>query len=346
MYRVAIVDDEPLIREALSKYISESDLECEVCLEARGARDVIDYLEEQTIDIMLLDINMPGIDGLTLAGNLNAMGCEIHIIIVSAHKEFNYVKKAFNIGVVDYLAKPIRDEEVHLVLEKVIQQLREEENHLITGDLNYFYELLKENSNSDDEDWIDEVLNNLMIKIEVYSNGDFEMSKMIVQDICVNVLKIYSFYDRKIEGLEIMGRTIEAVQGATGIEQLRQAILILNDECKAKMNYIQYSQLIQDALIYIKSNYKDEITLQSVADFLAVNSSYLSRLLKKEVEKTFSDLVLEERMEMAKVLLKNPRMRLNEIANEIGYKEYAYFYQVFRKSQGLTPMEYRNSQNI
>ena len=57
----------------------------------------------------------------------------------------------------------------------------------------------------------------------------------------------------------------------------------------------------------------------------------------------FSTLVLNERMKAAKVLLRNPKLRLNEIADQIGYRDYSYFYQVFTKFTGTTPMNFRKS---
>ena len=82
--------------------------------------------------------------------------------------------------------------------------------------------------------------------------------------------------------------------------------------------------------------------LSEVAKVVSVNPSYLSSLIKKETGKNFIDIIIEARLEHAKKLLQNPCHRINEVADLSGFKDYAYFYQTFKKHVGLSPKEYRN----
>lgn len=117
----------------------------------------------------------------------------------------------------------------------------------------------------------------------------------------------------------------------------------LKNAIKTRKKVPTYSPAINKVIKYIRHNYMNPITLESTSNEVALNGSYLSRILKQETGKTFSEMVLEERMNAAKDLLKNPKLRLNEIAVQIGYRDYSYFYQVFTKAEGITPMNFRKS---
>ena len=103
-----------------------------------------------------------------------------------------------------------------------------------------------------------------------------------------------------------------------------------------------YSLIITHALQYLESHYQQELSLSEVAKVVSVNPSYLSSLIKKETGKNFIDIIIEARLEHAKKLLQNPSHRINEVADLSGFKDYAYFYQTFKKHVGLSPKEYRN----
>ena len=82
------------------------------------------------------------------------------------------------------------------------------------------------------------------------------------------------------------------------------------------------------------------VTLGSLADYLNMNPSYLSRLLKKETGSNFVDILTQVRLEKAKQLL-NEGIRVAEVGEKVGYAEYAYFYQVFKRFEGISPSEYK-----
>jgi YesN/AraC family two-component response regulator len=93
---------------------------------------------------------------------------------------------------------------------------------------------------------------------------------------------------------------------------------------------------------YINSHFADNISLTSLAEHFGLSPSYLSRLLRMETGINFVDLVAKARIEAAKRLLRDPRHKVNEVGEMVGYKEYAYFYQVFKKVEGVSPKEYKN----
>jgi two-component system, response regulator YesN len=97
-------------------------------------------------------------------------------------------------------------------------------------------------------------------------------------------------------------------------------------------------QLIKSILSQIDESMDQDITLHTVADRLYVNSSYLSRLFKKEMGRCFSDYVLEHKMKRAKELLQNG-LKVSDAARRTGYLDTSYFIKLFRKYWGVTPGE-------
>lgn len=100
--------------------------------------------------------------------------------------------------------------------------------------------------------------------------------------------------------------------------------------------------LVSRALNYMKANYSKDLTLKTVADELYISTWYLSKLLKKETGSTFIDLLNDMRIEEAKKLLLNPKHKIYEIAELVGFSDVAYFTKLFKRLTGLKPMEFRN----
>lgn len=113
-------------------------------------------------------------------------------------------------------------------------------------------------------------------------------------------------------------------------------------EIREKANRSQNKKMISRALSYIDENYMhDTLSLNTVAAEAEVSANYLSAVFSQSMNKTFVEYVTEKRMENAKRLLKGTTLSSGEIAGRVGYKDSHYFSFVFRKTQGMSPREYR-----
>ncbi len=101
--------------------------------------------------------------------------------------------------------------------------------------------------------------------------------------------------------------------------------------------------LVGKALAYIKENYASDLNLKTVADEIYVSTWYLSKLLKKETGDNFINILNRIRVENAKKFLQDPKYKIYEIANVVGFTDVPYFTKTFKKVTGQTPMEYKNS---
>jgi len=125
-YKVLICDDEPLEREVLSLIIERSNLPFRTVGEAKNGFEAVEKAEKLNPDVVLMDIKMPGKDGLKASEEIKNLLPNSKIIIITAYDEFEFVKEALKIGSVDYLLKPIRPEEFTAVLKKLMALFEKE----------------------------------------------------------------------------------------------------------------------------------------------------------------------------------------------------------------------------
>lgn len=119
MIKIMIVDDMPVFRQYLLNCIEWNAYGFEVCCEAKNGKDALAKFEEFYPDIVLTDITMPYIDGLELSERLLKDYPDISVVLITAHSEFEYARKALKLGVCDYIVKPFEKEELLLTLLKL-----------------------------------------------------------------------------------------------------------------------------------------------------------------------------------------------------------------------------------
>ncbi|PKR84570.1 response regulator [Heyndrickxia camelliae] len=124
--RLVIVDDEMLERKALSKMIQREMPDINIVGEATNGRMAIQLADELAPDIMMMDIKMPGIDGVEAVREIRKSHKQIKFIMVSAFNTFEYAKEVMQQGVKEYLLKPSKQSEVLAALSRVIREIKEE----------------------------------------------------------------------------------------------------------------------------------------------------------------------------------------------------------------------------
>jgi len=120
MYKVLIVDDEPMIREGLTTIIDWSKHGFTVAGTAANGKDAVRKHEELKPELLLIDIRMPGMDGLEVIAKIRERDASCHILILSGYADFTYAKKAISLNVDGYILKPIDEDE----LETYARQIR------------------------------------------------------------------------------------------------------------------------------------------------------------------------------------------------------------------------------
>lgn len=126
MYRVFIVDDEPLICKGLRETIEWDSLGLEISGEAHSGIDAMTMIEATRPNILITDIRMPGMDGISLIKAIRKLDLDIRIIILSGFSDYVFLKEAIRLGVDGYLLKPIDTDELISNLSNLVNVIDEE----------------------------------------------------------------------------------------------------------------------------------------------------------------------------------------------------------------------------
>ena len=239
MYRMVIVDDEYFTCEGLKILLDWGKLNIEIVGTASNGEDGLQLIEKEKPDIIITDIRMNNMDGLTMLKNLRAGGFKGGVIVLSGYKVFEYVQEAIGYAVSSYLLKPITKDKMIEAVNIVIKKLEE----------------TRQDSQNE----------------EVFDT----------EETWTKVMK------------------------------------------------------------YINDNITGNITLTKVAGIACLETSYFSRLFKKKMKIGFLEYILQQRMEIAKRLLKETDLQVKEIMYKLSYNDEKYFRSIFKSYTGYSPTEYR-----
>lgn len=126
MYKLLIAEDELLERQALKMMISAKIKEIGIIVEAENGRKAIQLAEQDAPDIILMDIKMPGIDGIEAVKTIKRHQSDVKIIMLSAFDTFEYARQVMQQGVKEYLVKPARKDELIAAIERVLAEIKQE----------------------------------------------------------------------------------------------------------------------------------------------------------------------------------------------------------------------------
>lgn len=248
MTRILIADDEPIERTIIERMIKKNFPENVEIVKAINGREAVKFYAEKQCQIALLDIEMPGVNGLDAADAIRKYDKDAVIIFITAFDEFDYAKRAISVHALEYLLKPISEEELAANLEEAIwlTQKTEKKKPVLKADL-------QENHH---------------------------------ENIKMNAVA----------------------------ENIRE---------------------------FIAKHYKEDISLQDVAGSMNYSDAYFCKIFKQCFDKSFLVYLTEYRVDKAKVLLADMSINIKDVSAEVGYRDSNYFARVFKRSEGITPTEYR-----
>lgn len=237
--RVLLVDDEIMIREGFKKLFDWEEHDCEVAGEAADGMEALAQIDILHPDIVIMDINIPIINGLKVIQMSRIKHPEMAFIIVSGYDDFAYCREALRLQITDYILKPVNYEE--------------------------------------------------------FGN-------------CIDNLKISMFENR-----------------ATDDKEENQEHTIIG------------------IVRYMQEHMTEEISLNILAEQFHLSAQYISQLFKNEIGVNFLVYLTNIRMEQAKKLLLSTPLSIAEVSERSGYSDYRVFTKVFKKTEGITPSQYRRN---
>ena len=203
LYSLMIVDDEEKIRMGLKNLIDWEDMGFFVACDFSDGKEAVAYIEKQSVDVILTDVKMTHVSGLKVAQTVNEKNLPTIVVLLSAYKEFDLVKKAINTKVYNYLLKPIKLDELYRVFEGIRKELDKSRNaysksDMESGDIDTLVDFFKQQFLRDiingviyDSDTINELTDKLSVHfyndeyflatIKIVNSKDLEYDDMISQ---------------------------------------------------------------------------------------------------------------------------------------------------------------------
>lgn len=237
--RVLLVDDEIIIREGFKRLFDWEAHDCEVIGEAADGMEALAQIDALQPDIVIMDINIPVMNGLKVIQMSKIKHPEMAFVIVSGYDDFSYCREALRLQITDYILKPVNYQEF---------------------------------------------------------------------GTCIDNLKISMFENRTTEETD---------------EQEEHTILGI--------------------VRYMQEHLTEEISLNVLAEEFHLSASYISQLFKNEIGVNFLVYLTNIRMEQAKKLLLSTPLSIAEVSERSGYGDYRVFTKAFKKSEGVTPSQYRRN---
>lgn len=189
MYRLVIIDDDSLMLRHFVTGYDWNKMGFTICASFTSAQEGLQYLKESTADAVITDIKMPNMTGLELAKICLDLYPDMPFILLSAFSSFEYAKQAIAYNVVDYVLKPINDEDLKNALAKLKSYLEKTKNPKATG--------LSENQ-------ISEKTNINLSKIKQYIADNLH-NNITVNDVAKFAMinpKYFSYYFKKHTGMD------------------------------------------------------------------------------------------------------------------------------------------------
>ena len=361
MLRLIIADDETDTREGLAEIIPWADYGIQLSGLAATGRAAYDLIMQERPDIVLIDIQMPGMTGLEVISQVRQEGIrDIVFIILSGHDEFSYAQQAVTLNVDEYLLKPFGPEELiravqdailHLTSIKQLMRQSAEANTVLSA-------LSGKDSSLHILRYPGEEERGVVMAVQLADDFALEAALSAFFDVLSHVCTDDSSY---VEGCLMLYMELLRLLFARGLsagtnyfydvfsaDNLRQSITLAlasaARDIAARLHASQSANsLVSRAVHYIDEHYcEPDLSLDTVAAAVYASPAYLSSLFRQNIGMSFVDYIHDRRIEAAKKLLAAPELTLDEIAERLGYSNVKYFSRVFKKAAGLPPSQYRS----
>jgi len=261
MRSLIVAEDEELFRRELTTATPWEDFGFVLAGEARDGPEALRLVKERKPDVLLSDIRMPGMDGLVLLETIQkdlAVSEQPFTVFITGYSEFDYARRALRLGAFDYLLKPLDDEELARVMDKLKQALDERDKSRILEDA-----------------------------------ADSSPA-----------LAFFTAYS-------------------------------------PAPNRDVSDSYVEKAVSEISRRYVTGPCIEDVAAQLGISEGHLARIFKAKTGFTFNEYLTRYRMSRAVELLRDPSVRIGEVADLVGYTDQRHFSALFRKLVGLTPTQFR-----
>ena len=127
MYKLMVVDDEQIVIDAVNFIVKNHIDDVSVCVSARSGSAAIELIAQHKPDIVLMDICMPGMNGLETIAEIKRIAPATRFVVISAYEQFEFAKQAVELNARDYLLKPVNKQRLIDTLDRIVIELDAEQ---------------------------------------------------------------------------------------------------------------------------------------------------------------------------------------------------------------------------
>ncbi|MFI3212427.1 MAG: response regulator [Eubacteriales bacterium] len=189
MYTLLIVDDEDNIRKALKHAVDWHELGFQILADVSNGIEAMDYIEKYDIDLLLTDIKMPIMGGIELARAAREIRPSMQIVFLSGHDEFDFAKQAIKYNILEYLLKPITEEQIIREFSNIKRKLDEKFSEILNIDEHQ--DTVKDLKNARRELFIAKLVNNGLTQLQI---ENFFKENEVERDLVRSTDKNYVLY--------------------------------------------------------------------------------------------------------------------------------------------------------
>lgn len=349
--RLLIIDDEMWSREVVKKLIHFNEHSITLVGEADNGLEGLKMIEQLQPDIVITDMKMPGLDGLELLKKLIKFP-NIKTIVMSGFDDYDYLRQAIHSKAVEYLLKPIKEEDINAAIERCIDELSLQSEKVLTSNRIF----------SDDHDHNEylrlirklqmviikkqpELVNSTLSEVIKFKNivKNTEMISKLKENL-LNQLQQY-LYQQNMDYSFVTSNQINLTLEDM-IDQISPIFLKVLEDIRLPRQKV--SSDISNIKNFIDQHYMYPISLDDVSDAFYLSKEHVSRLFRKTYNESVTQYILKKKMDSAADLILTSQLSYRQIAYQLGFEDISYFYKQFKKIFNCTPGEYKvnNSMSI
>lgn len=221
--------------------------------------------------------------------------------------------------------------------------------HMLPSDYQHLvqkYKLLMGIINDGDFEQVDGLLDTIFfefrnLRLEQMKQLSIDIFSMLSNKFLKMGVDFWRDVNQKVSYQKIMDTTNRRELKGCCKDMMRDAVAVV----KSRQN-ISSRNFVEQSVAYIKEHYTEDLSLERIADRFFLNQAYFSRLFKQYTGNTFTDYLIELRMEKAKELLALGKYKVYEVSKMVGYQSEKYFFRIFKQYTGCSPAEYYRGRSI
>lgn len=347
MYNIVIAEDNKAIREGLKSFF-ENKIPGYTVLECfSDGKETIEYISQNysRVDVVLTDIKMTNQTGLDVARFIKENSYDIVVVVLSAYQEFDFAREAISANVYGYLLKPVRFDKLKEIFDEIKEKLDKKNESTTLGNINESKVeklVLKVESVHNDEQ-----LNKSMHALQItqkLKNMPYCLLEIIMEhSLGESAERIIGAVNDILQSMSLSGRLLFNMEESVIMVITAEVVDSEQEGELAQLNSDSadnHDLVIKKALSYIEENFRKDIYLADVAKYVYLSPMYFGRIFKEKTGVSFTDYLIEKRMNLACVLLKEGKT-VQDTSFSVGYSNTQYFIRLFKKNIGMSPGVYK-----